>query len=85
MLIRIGDGEATQADCLKFQNSSTVSITLDGSSVPVHVINCSLDGAMWRVDYRYVSPPLTPGTHVATGTIVGSFPSTFSRNISVSP
>jgi hypothetical protein len=85
VLIRIGDQEPTQADCLKWQNSSTVSITLDGSSVPVHVISCSPYGASWRVDYRYLSPPLTPGTHSATTTVVNSSPMSWSRSISVTP
>ena len=85
VLLRIGDGESTQAACLSFQNGATVTMSLDGSSVPVAMVSCGYDGSIagWRVDYRFLSPPLTPGIHSARATMVFVTVMTFARSIAI--
>jgi len=75
---RIGDAEpvdptnpgAAQSICEQMQASVVTTITLDGVSLPVDTIPCVLKRSpdptqpdVWRVDWRALSAPLTPGEH----------------------
>jgi hypothetical protein len=78
IVVRIGDAEpvnsanpgTAQSLCEQMQASVVATITLDGVSLPVDTIPCVLRPSpdptqpdVWRVDWRALSPPLTPGEH----------------------
>ena len=78
IVVRIGDAEpvdpanpgAAQSLCEQMQASVVATITLDGQSLLVDTIPCAFrpspdptSPAVWFVDWRALSPPLTPGEH----------------------
>ena len=82
ILFRIGDIEASRADCAAFSDATTVVFAIDGVSVPFTTIPCRFvprpidnlgaDFAdSWATDFRYLSEPgaLTAGVHTETATI----------------
>jgi hypothetical protein len=69
IVVRANPG-AAQSLCEQMQASVVATITLDGQSLPVDTIPCVLHPSpdptqpdVWRVDWRALSPPLTPGEH----------------------
>ena len=82
ILFRIGDIEASRADCEAFLDATTITFAIDGESVPVTTIGCRyvsrpIDNlpttfvGNWGTDFRYLSEPgqLAPGAHTETVTI----------------
>ena len=78
ILFRVGDFEASRADCDAFTDSTVVTFAIDGVAVPVTAVTCrfiprpvdnipSVIVGYWFVDFRYVSAPgqLAPGSHTA--------------------
>jgi hypothetical protein len=92
ILFRIGDVEASQADCAAFSAATTVTFTIDGASVPVTIIPCQYIAqpianlgnfvGNWFTDRRYLSGPgaLAPGVHTETATI--TYNTSFSYSLS---
>jgi hypothetical protein len=88
VLFRIGDVETTQAQCQEYLAITTYTMTVDGSAVPFVRLPCvvvpagevgfSTDATnLWWTDARYLSAPLSPGTHTATTTFVFNAPFTY--------
>jgi hypothetical protein len=77
VLLRIGDYEASFADCSAFSSSTTTTFQLDGAFVPITNQPCrylpldtTFGQPVWRTDYRYLIPAgsLSPGDHTITWT-----------------
>jgi hypothetical protein len=80
IVVRLGDAEnvdpanpdAAKTVCEEMQASVVATNTLDGQSLPVDTIPCELrprsngNPDIWFVDWRSLSPPLTPGDHTFT-------------------
>jgi hypothetical protein len=87
ILFRIGDREASLADCQAFVANVAIAFALDGQPVAVNHLPCQLrpDGN-WFTDYRFLSHPLTPGVHMFTATFTSSGGSaTLTRTVTVTP
>ena len=76
--ITVGGGWAAASAGLRtqFENSVSVSMTLDGvpqSVFAVEKTNVTLDGCtFYFVDFEFLHPPLAPGTHLAMQTWTAS-------------
>jgi hypothetical protein len=77
VLLRIGDYEASFADCSAFSLATTTTFQLDGAFVPITNQPCrylpldtTFDQPVWRTDNRYLIPAgsLSPGDHTITWT-----------------
>jgi hypothetical protein len=77
MVFRIGDLEATLADCQAFEANTTVTYALDGQAVDTDHLPCQVrtDGN-WFTDYRFLSHPLVPGLHSVAVTFTSAGGST---------
>lgn len=95
VLLRIGDFEATQADCTSYDATQTTTFAVDGAPVPVttqpcrfisqsvdNVVTLPLAGAqtVWGTDFRY----LIPAGSLAPGTHTVTWTATFSSDWSYS-
>lgn len=87
ILFRIGDSEASLADCQSFEATFTVSFTLDGQPVESIHLPCQLrTGGDWFTDYRLLSHPLASGVHVLAVTFASAGgDTTLTRSVSVFP
>ena len=91
ILFRVGEVEASQADCQAVVDGTTITFAIDGESVLVTTIGCryvsqpiaNLPNVIvgnWFTDFRYLSEPgqLAPGAHTETATF------TFNADVSYS-
>ena len=77
IVVRVGNAaevdpsnpDAARILCAQLQASVVATITLDAEPLPVDTIPCELrpgSPAVWFVDWRALSHPLTPGDHSFT-------------------
>jgi hypothetical protein len=92
IILRIGEIEATQADCAAFSDATTMTFAIDGAPVPVTQIPCRyvarpIDNlgtgwaGDWGTDFRYLSEPgaLAAGQHIEVATL--TFNSSYSYSL----
>ena len=74
IVVRVGNAEqvdpanpdAARTLCEQLQATVVATVTIDGNALPTDTIPCELHPGspdVWFVDWRALSPPLTPGTH----------------------
>ena len=74
LLFRLGWADPSQLSCDAFVRNTTTTFTIDGRGVAWVWISCrfmtsGVNAQNWFADMRYLSAPLSPGTHSATATI----------------
>lgn len=78
ILFRSGWGDPEEQSCRAFVSGTTTTMTVDGQAVALTAIPCQLIppggqpsgvAGNWFTDLRYLSPPMSPGTHTAMATV----------------
>jgi hypothetical protein len=92
ILFRIGWSDSMRASCDAYASNTTVTIVVDGRAANLVTLPCQLvanfngDGVpYWVTDARYLSPPLPPGTHTASATVVYKAPVPYWSGCSMTP
>ena len=95
ILFRIGWSDASEQSCNAYAGNTTIRITVDGQTESFVTVPCQFftaspfpsdgDTDQWVTDARYLSPPLSPGSHPASVTITYNAPVPYTSGCTKAP